>query len=174
MAMRLQGNNVRKLVRCALLLCIALVLSYLENVVVLRFALLPFMKLGLANIVVTLAFFELSRAEAFAVSAMRVIIMGILFGSIISFCYSALGALFAFGGLFIARAIGKRVSYVGTCVVCACFHNFGQALVAALFFGIRVASFYLPYLLICGAVFGTFTGVLLNFISQKYKKVISK
>lgn len=176
MAMRLQvkENKVRILVRCALLLCIAMVLSYLENILVLRFALLPFMKIGLANIIVTLAFFELSTSEAFAVSTMRVIIMGVLFGSMISFFYSAMGTFFAFGGLFLSKWLGKRVSYIGTSVICACLHNLGQAVVAALFFGLRVASFYLPYLLIFGAVFGTLTGILLNFISQKYKKVISK
>lgn len=173
MRMRLR-DNTRRIARCGLLLAAALVLSYLEGVLGMRFAFLPWMKIGLANVITAFAFFELSPYEAFAVSLSRVIIMGILFGSPVSFLYSLCGASLSFLGLICARFIGKGISYIGSSVLCACLHNLGQAAVAAGFFGLSVAAFYLPYLLLTGVLFGTFTGVLLNFISTKYQKVILK
>ncbi|MBQ8207841.1 MAG: Gx transporter family protein [Clostridia bacterium] len=158
--------------RCGLLLAAALILSYIESVLGMHFAFLPGMKLGLANVITAFVFFEFSKGEALAVSLGRVIIMGILFGSPISFLYSFCGAFLSFLGLILARAIGKGISYVGSSVLCACLHNLGQSIVATGFFGIDVASFYLPYLLLGGAIFGTVTGILLNFISKKYQKVI--
>lgn len=173
MQMPTQGK-ILKLARSGLLLAAALVLSYIESVLGMRFALLPWMKLGLANIVIAFVFFEFSLSEALSVSICRVLIMGILFGSPVSFLYSFCGAVFSFAGLITARLMGKRISYIGSSVLCAVLHNFGQSIVAAFFFGIDVAAFYLPYLLFFGCVFGAITGTLLNYISKKYQKVISR
>lgn len=132
------------------------------------------MKIGLANVIIAFVFFELSAWEAFAISISRVVIMGILFGSPISFLYSLCGAALSFLGLIAARAMGKGISYIGSSVLCACLHNLGQSAVAACFFGVSVAAFYMPYLILTGVIFGTVTGALLNFISTKYQKVTFK
>ncbi|MBQ8005200.1 MAG: Gx transporter family protein [Clostridia bacterium] len=173
MQMRMQGR-AKGLALGGLFLAAALLLSYVESILGLHISFLPGMKIGLANVVIAFTFFEISKKTAAAVSFGRVLIMGILFGSAISFLYSAFGALLSFGGMLLISRFEKSVSYVGTSVLCACLHNVGQSAVAACFFGIEVASFYLPYLLICGVCFGSFTGALLNFISKKYVGVVFK
>ena len=156
------------------ILCAALLLSYIESALGLRVAFLPWLRLGLANIVVAFAFFEASPRMAAAVSFSRVIIMGVLFGSPVSFLYSFCGAVLSFCGLLIARLLGGRISYIGASSLCAALHNVGQAAVAACFFGVSVAAFYLPYLLVTGAFFGIVTGILLNFFSSKLGRIFSE
>lgn len=173
MRMRLQGKAA-KAAASGLLLAAAILLSYIESILGLQTSFLPGMKLGLANVIVTFAFFEVSASKSAAISFCRLIIIGMLFGSPISFLYSLCGAILSFGGLYLSRRLGGRVSYIGVSVICACLHNVGQTAVAACFFGTAVAAFYLPYLLISGAVFGAVTGFLLNFLSNKYKEIISK
>lgn len=155
-------------------LAFALLLSYIENLLALFVPLLPGLKIGLANIIVTVLFFCASKWEAAAVSFCRVLIMGLLFGNAVSFLYSLSGALLAFSGLIISERLGKKISFLGTSVLCACLHNIGQMIVAVCFFGTVTLRFYLPYLLAGGAVFGIITGLLLNLTVTKYEKVFNK
>ena len=173
MPMLPQGKTGR-LAAGGIFLALALLLSYLENLFALFIPWLPGLKIGLANVLITFLFFFVSEWEAAAVSFCRVLIMGLLFGSAISFLYSLGGAVLAFAGLFIAKKLGERISFLGTSVICACLHNIGQMTVAAGFFGVGVLNFYLPYLLLGGVFFGALTGLLLNFTAAKYKKVIDK
>ena len=166
--------DTKKIAKLSMLLSISVVLALIESFIPIFSGIAPGIKLGLANIVIAFVFFEFSLSEALSVSICRVLIMGILFGSPVSFLYSFCGAVFSFAGLITARLMGKRISYIGSSVLCAVLHNFGQSIVAAFFFGIDVAAFYLPYLLFFGCVFGAITGTLLNYISKKYQKVISR
>lgn len=155
-------------------LALALLLSYVENLLSLFVPWLPGLKIGLANVLITFLFFFVSEWEAAAVSFCRVVIMGLLFGNAASFLYSLGGALLAFSGLFIAKKLGDKVSFLGTSALCACLHNAGQMIVAACFFGVGVLRVYFPYLIIGGVFFGALTGLLLNLIASKYKKVIDE
>ena len=77
-----EGNLARRLTTDALLLCVALMLSYLEAII--PIVPLPGMRLGLAQSVVTLAYFRIGRSDAAILSAMRVVLMSLLFGSVTS------------------------------------------------------------------------------------------
>ncbi len=173
MPMSLQGNG-RKIAFSALFTAIALILSYVESIVGLKFALMPWLKIGLANIVISFAFFAMSPFCAGMISVCRIIISGLLFGGPASMLYSLCGGVLSFLGLFVAKKLGKKISFIGAGVLCAALHNIGQMIVCAVFFGLAVASFYLPYLLLSGAVFGTVTGILLNFIMKKYRRLLLK
>lgn len=170
----LSRTKTGRVAACGMLLALALLFSYIESLLGLVFAYLPGIKLGLANIVVTFAYFYMSRWEAAAVSFCRVLIMGLLFGSAVSFMYSLGGAVLAYAGLVTAERFGEKISFIGTSVLCACLHNIGQIFVAACFFGAEILPYYLPYLLLGGALLGALTGALLNLISNKYKKVIGQ
>lgn len=164
-----------RLVNCAFLAAVALIVSYLESLIsaAVPFAFLPGMKLGLANAVITYAFFSRSKTDAFLISAVRITLSALLFGGLISLAYSAVGGILAFCGLFVSLPLGKRISYIGAGVICAFLHSLGQIAVAFLNFG-AAALYYLPFLVLFSAVFGAITGAILNFITTKYERKLPK
>ena len=63
---------------CGVFIALALVLSYLESLVPLNFA-VPGVKLGLANLVTIVALYMLGLKPAILISIGRIILSGILF-----------------------------------------------------------------------------------------------
>ena len=161
----------RRLCLDALLLTVALMLSYLEAILPSPLVLpLPGVRPGLAHLVVTLAFFRVGRADAAAISAARVLVMGLLFGNASSFLFSLCGSLLAYGGLWIGHLLlSKRCSYIGLGALCAALHNLGQLTAAARLYGSGVFLSYLPVLLLTAALFGSLGGLLLNLLDTRIK-----
>ena len=73
----------RTITTLALCTALALVLSYLESL--LPAPGVPGVKLGLANLAVLFALYRLGFKEAAAVSLLRVLLVSLLFGHILSF-----------------------------------------------------------------------------------------
>ena len=84
----------RRIALIGLLVALALVLSYLESLVPLSFA-IPGIKLGLPNLVIVFALYRLRWPTAAAISLLRVLLVALLFGSALSLAYSAAGAAFS-------------------------------------------------------------------------------
>ena len=84
--------KTKYLSRMALLLALALVLSYLESLVPLSFA-VPGIKMGLPNIVIVWALYRLRFRDAAGLSILRVLLVSLLFGSAFSLLYSLSGAV---------------------------------------------------------------------------------
>ena len=159
----LRADRTRRLCLNAVLVATAMMLSYLEVLIPMELFLpLPGFKLGLANTVTLLAFTQVSKADAAVISALRILLMGLLFGSPTSFFFSAMGGLFAYAALTVAVHLLKSCSYCGASVVCAAAHNLGQLLAAALLFGSSILLSYLPFLLFAALLSGSLTGLLLN------------
>lgn len=156
--------RIRRLCLDALMLCLALALSYLEAMLPLHALLpLPGFRFGWAQLAITLVFFRIGKGDAAIVSALRVLIMGILFGSVTSVLFSAMGALLSYGGLWLgAIALKRKCSYIGLGVLCAALHNLGQLIAAALLFGSGVLLSYLPALMLASLIFGSAGGWILN------------
>lgn len=169
-------DKTRRLCLDAMLLGIALLLSYLEAVLPLTVWLpLPGFKFGLANIMITLVFVTISPRDAALLSLCRISMMGLLFGNAASFSFSLCGALLSYAGLWLFAHIGRRYfGMVGISVGCAALHNIGQLFAAALWFGTEVIFGYLPMLLIAALLFGTITGILLTLILPRFTKLQEK
>ena len=171
MSISLRDNRTRRICFDAMMVALAMMLSYLE--VILPFNLLiplPGFRLGLANVIVLLVFALVSPIDAAIVSAMRIFLMGLLFGSATSFYFSAMGGFFAFLMLVFCMLLLRRSSFFGVSVLCAASHNCGQILAAASLFGSTVIFSYLPLLLIASAVYGGVVGVLLNLLMPRMKR----
>ncbi len=156
-----------------MLLGLSLLLSYLEAVLPLTAWLpLPGFKLGLANIIITLAFAAISPWDAGAISLCRICIMGILFGNLSSFTFSLGGGILSWLGLWLLARVGrKQFSMIGVSVGCAALHNLGQLLVASAWFGTGVLLSYTPILLIAALIFGAITGLLLQRLLPRFEQV---
>ncbi|MBQ4561368.1 MAG: Gx transporter family protein [Clostridia bacterium] len=164
------SSRVKRLTLDAMLLGVAMMLSYLEAVLPLSLVIpIPGAKLGLCNVVVTLCFYAVSPLDAGIVSLMRITLTSLLFGNVSSFIFSLFGGFFAYAGMWLCKFFGDKVSYYGISVLCAALHNIGQCLAGSvLLFSFSIFS-YLPLLLIFAVAFGLVTGAVITPIMRLFK-----
>ena len=171
----LQDSRTKRITANALLIAFALMLSFLEVLLPLHSLIpLPGFRLGLANLAITLTFVLLSPLDAAVVSAGRILIMGLLFGTVSSLYFSALGGLFSFAILLLLSKIAKKNSYLGVSVLCAAAHNVGQLTAASTLFGTGLIFSYLPWLLVASVLYGGIVGLLLNLLTPRLQAVLQK
>lgn len=140
------------------LLALSLILSYIESILPFSVG-IPGIKLGLPNLVVILILYVYSAKEAFTVNLLRILLSGFLFGNLYSILYALAGALCSFClMLFLRRA--KCFSIVGVSIGGGVFHNIGQIMVAFFVVDTFAPAFYLPFLIIAGAVTGFLIGIV--------------
>lgn len=137
---------------------LALILSYVESLIPIPFG-VPGMKLGLANLVILIALYQMKVADVYLLAVVRVLLSGFLFGNYFSILYSLAGGLFSLSMMYFFR---KREGYtkVGVSMVGGVFHNVGQCLVAGVVVGTFKIVYYLPVLLLTGLVTGFLIGII--------------
>ena len=147
---------------CGVLIALAMVLSYIESLIPLSFA-VPGIKLGLANIVTIIALIKLGFKPALVISVGRVLLSGLLFGNPATVMYSMAGALLSLLVMFVIRKL-KLLSITGTSVCGAVAHNAGQLIVAAIVIENAKIFYYLAVLSVSGIIAGIFIGILAGII----------
>lgn len=159
--------RVKRLCLDAMLLGVAMMLSYLEAILPLSAIIpLPGAKLGLANICIMLCFYTVSPLDALTVSLMRISLTALLFGNLNSFAFALTGGMLAYLGMWLCKALGEGVSFYGISVLCAALHNFGQCLAGSFLLGNTAIFTYLPLLLIFALIFGGINGAIMTPISK--------
>jgi heptaprenyl diphosphate synthase len=155
--------------RYALLIALAMVLSWLESLVPISAA-VPGMKLGLTNLVVIFALYRMRSVDAAIISFVRVLLVSFTFGNAYAFAYSMAGAVLS---LLIMLALKKsgRFSTVGVSIAGGVGHNLGQIIVAALVLETEKIFFYLPVLMVSGMAAGVCIGLLGGIITERLKKI---
>ena len=155
--------------RYALLIALAMVLSWLESLVPISAA-VPGMKLGLTNLVVIFALYRMRSVDAAMISFVRVLLVSFTFGNAYAFAYSMAGAVLS---LFIMLALKKsgRFSTVGVSIAGGVGPNLGQIIVAALVLETEKIFFYLPVLMVSGMAAGVCIGLLGGIITERLKKI---
>lgn len=147
----------KKLVTMALFVTTALMLSYIESLVPFFFG-VPGMKLGLANLAVVCSLYLYGWREALMVNVLRIILSGLLFGSMFSVLFSLGGAFVSFVCMAAAKKLG--LSLYGVSMAGGVSHNIGQLLIAAFLVQTVEVGYYAPFLLIAGLVTGFLIGVI--------------
>ncbi len=159
--------KAKKVSLCGLMIALAMILSYIESLVPLSFA-VPGIKMGLPNIVIVFALYKLGPADAIIISAVRVTLNSILFGNMYSFMYSIAGAGLSFAVMLLMKKTGK-FSTVGVSVAGGVCHNLGQILVAALVLETGGLMYYFPALCVSGAAAGVCIGVAAGLLTDRIK-----
>lgn len=147
----------KRLVYCAMLVAVGMMLSWIETVIPIDFGIAG-VKLGLANMAVLVALYILGIKYAFAVSIVRIILSSTLFSGVLPMLYSLAGGVLSLAGM----ALLKKTCKFGVVGVSACggvLHNFGQVIVAICFFEIKEIIFYMPLLAVSGVITGVLIGV---------------
>ncbi len=152
---------------CGVFIALAMVLSYLESLVPISFA-IPGIKLGLANIVTIIALVKLGLKPALIISVGRVLLSGLLFGNQATIMYSMVGALFSIAVMFIVRKL-KLLAITGTSVCGAVAHNLGQLIVAAIVIENTKIFYYMAVLSVSGIIAGVLIGLLAGIIIKNIR-----
>lgn len=154
----------------AMFVCLALVLSYVE--VLIPFSVgIPGVKLGLANLVIIIALYEMNFRYAFAINAVRIVIAGLLFGGIFGMIYSAAGGLLSIITMWALKKTGL-FSIIGVSMAGGLAHNLGQLLVAAFLVSNLKMFIYFPVLMFSGIGSGILIGIVSYIIDGKLPKYL--
>ena len=170
-----QGNNrnrirIKKLTVYALLVSACLIVSYLESLLSITFmAIAPGVKIGISNAIVLVLVFKGDKKGAWAVNVTRICLSALLFGTPLSFLLSLAGGV---SSIVVACALSKSKAFsaIGISIASAVTHNIFQLVAATVFTGIGVI-YYLPVLLLLGAICGAFCGILAQLVLKHSKKL---
>lgn len=149
--------SVYSIARLGILSAAALILSWFEAQIPTFFA-VPGIKLGLSNLLVLVAMYKMSYADALLVNIVRILAVGVLFGNGVSIMYSLAGGILSFAVMALLKKTGK-FSVFTVSIVGGIFHNIGQILMAVILIDIK-AMYYLPVLWVSGIAAGAVIGLI--------------
>ncbi len=151
------------------MIALAMIFSYIETFIPIPFF-LPGMKLGLANIITMIALYKMGTKDAAIISIVRILLSALLFGNVFSLAYSLAGGLFSLAVMILLKKT-DRFSITGVSIAGGVGHNIAQIGVAAILLDTAELIYYLPVLLITGAVTGCLIGLLGGLIIKKLDRI---
>lgn len=160
--------RTRRLAVCALLLCLMLILGYVETLIPVAPS-IPGIKLGLSNSVLVLALYALGIPSAIALMVMKVALSGFLFSGVSAMAYAFAGGCFS----LLAMAPLSRLKGLNPIVVSAVgglCHNVGQVSLAMLILQTPGLVFYMAVLMAVGLATGGVTGFVSALIMKRVPK----
>ncbi|MBE6733396.1 MAG: Gx transporter family protein [Ruminococcaceae bacterium] len=164
------NSKTKKVTFIGVMTAFALVLAYVELLLPPIFATLPAIKIGLPNMAVLFLLYKFSFKEAALCSAVRIIMVALLFGNAVSLLYSLAGGLLSLVVMVLLKK-SNLFSAVGVSVAGAVSHNLGQIIAAILILETVEIGYYIPVLIVSGTVAGVAVGLLsslvLKYLSNK-------
>ncbi|MDO4976043.1 MAG: Gx transporter family protein [Eubacteriales bacterium] len=164
--------KTKKVAFMGLFLALALVAGYVERLIPINLG-VPGVKIGLANIVTMVLLYCVGWKEAVWISAARILLSGLLFGSGFAMVYSAAGAVFSILVMILLKKT-KLFHSVGVSVMGGVFHNVGQILVAMVVLETKSLIYYLPILILSGLTAGIFVGLLSGWLTTRIHPVLKQ
>jgi heptaprenyl diphosphate synthase len=147
-----------------------MILSYIEFLLPPLFSAVPGIKMGLANIIIIFILYKFGIASAFAVSGVRLVLVTLLFGNVMTLLYSTAGALLS----LVLMSIAKRINFfsqVGVSIIGGVAHNAGQILVAMLVMETAEIGYYMIVLTVSGTIAGILIGLAGSAVLHGMRKV---
>ncbi len=162
------ASKTKKLTLMALLTAIALTIFMLEAQIP---PVVPIagVKPGLSNIVTVWAVFVLGGKEATMILAARIFLGAVFAGNFSTIFYSAAGGgLSILTVILLKKCLTQRQIWVAGCIG-AMAHSLGQMAAAVILSGTPGLVIYLPVMLLCSIVTGTFTGLCAQLLANRGK-----
>ena len=162
--------KTRKLTAMALLTAIALTIFVVEAQIP-ALVPIPGIKLGLSNIITVFAVFTFGSWEAALILAVRIFLGAVFAGNFSTILYSAAGgALAILATILLKRLLSMKQLWVAGCIG-AIAHSIGQMAVAVLITQTPGLFIYLPVMIVCSIITGTFTGLCAQFLVNRGEKL---
>ena len=162
--------QTKKITVLALFSAMAIIFSYIEAILPPIWSAIPGIKVGLSNIVTVALLYKFSLKEAAIVAFIRIIIIALLFGNVMTLIYSIAGFVLS----VTIMAILKRTSLfstVGVSIAGGVFHNLGQIIVAMILLQTKEIGYYMIVLAITGTVAGILIGIAGNLMLKYSNKL---
>ena len=155
-----------------LMVALAMILSYLEAIIILPVA-IPGIKAGLSNLLIVTVMYLYSPREAALVNLVRILLSAMLFGTVTGLIFSLSGAVLSFAvmGLFWKAGL---FTVTGVSILGGVFHNVGQLIAAVFLFSSVTLGYYLPVLLLAGLITGAVNGILATVILKRIQHIITE
>jgi heptaprenyl diphosphate synthase len=164
-------NETRRIALLGVLTSVALVLSYLEVMLPPISTAVPGIKMGLPNIIIIFLLYKFGLKEAVTVSLIRVFIVALLFGNVMTLAYSVAGAVLSLGLMTLFKKL-DFFSQVGVSIIGGISHNLGQILVAIFLFDTIQIGYYMIVLSITGTIAGVVIGIISSILVKKLEKLV--
>lgn len=169
MKVRSSSQKTIYLALYGVLIALALVLSYAESQIPVFFA-VPGMKLGLTNLVVVVALYKLGDKSAFSINLIRILLVSLLFGTVMSLWFSLVGGLLSTLVMILLKHT-KKFGVVVVSMVGGVTHNMGQLLVAMVVLQTKQLGWYLVILWFTGLITGALIGLLGGELVRRLDKI---
>lgn len=164
-------NKTRRIALLGVLTSVALVLSYLESMLPPISTAVPGIKMGLPNIIIIFLLYKFGLKEAVTVSLIRVFIVALLFGNVMTLAYSVAGAVLSLGLMTLFKKL-DFFSQVGVSIIGGISHNLGQILVAIFLFDTIQIGYYMIILSITGTIAGVVIGIISSILVKNLEKLV--
>lgn len=151
--------NSKKLALSGIMLALALIIGTIENLIPPIIPLLPFVKIGLSNVVITFSAITIGFVPTLIIVAFKSILVPIFIGNPMMITYSLSASLVSLGIVFLLLKT-KKVGIPTISIVSAITHNLVQLSVASLIMESALVFGFTPYLILTGFLSGLITGIL--------------
>ena len=158
----------KKVAYSAMLIALGIIFSYVELLIPFSFG-IPGIKLGLANLVVVVGILLLPKKQIFIILVARIVLVSFLFGNMSSMIYSLAGGLLSFVIMCLFQKC-KGFSMIGISMAGGVSHNVGQLIVAACVVESTSVFYYMPILMIVGAL----TGSVIGLVGERVSMYVTK
>lgn len=162
-------KRTQRVAEYGLLIALAMILSYVEAQIPAFFA-VPGMKLGLTNIVVLMALYQMGAKSAWVINAVRIFLVSLLFGSTVSLAYSLAGGILS-GAVMMLLKKSNRFRMLTVSIAGGIMHNVGQILVAMLLLETTALAWYLVILWFSGLASGALIGILGEELCKRWERL---
>ena len=147
---------------------LALVLAYVEILVPPIITAAPGIKMGLPNIIIIFMLYKRGVGSAIAVSFLRILLVSVLFGNVMSLSYSLAGGILSLAVMIILKKT-DFLSPIGVSVAGGVAHNIGQILMAMLLLQTKELGYYMIVLTVTGIVSGAIIGLGGYWLQKRVK-----
>lgn len=157
--------RTERLAKMGLVLALGMILSYVEVLIPIVPS-VPGVKIGLANALVILLLYRYGAVYGILYQVLRIALTALLFGDLFRGIYSLAGALVSFVIMLLLKKSGF-LDIPGISMFGGVAHNLGQLAVACYFVANTAVLWYLPVLLIAGAVSGYLMGIVSEILLKR-------
>ena len=152
----------------AMFAALALIFSYIEAILPLSTG-IPGVKLGIANLVVILALYNMNFRYAMGINVIRILVAGLLFNGLFGALYSLAGGVVSLTVMWLLKKTGL-FSMAGVSMAGGVAHNMGQLLVASALVSNLKMFVYLPVLMFSGIAAGILIGITASVVNERVPK----
>lgn len=156
---------INKIVKMGFLICVGMILSYIEAIIPLV-PTIPGIKIGLSNALVILILYTYGLTYGYIFQFCRIVLTAFIFGNLFGMFYSLAGAVISLATMFLLKKL-KVFDMPTVSLFGGIAHNIAQLAVAYLLVVNNAILYYLPVLVMCGAVFGYAIGFLGEILMKR-------